>query len=147
MATLSVQYLFIYLLNNIINDILGGSTAVNQAVYFRGAKRDYEEWKEQYGLDNWGYDNVLPFFKRFENNEDIIDSNLHGHDGPINISMIVIFYFIIYSFDNVLIIIYEAVSANHYPNPAGDAWVKAAKALGWPFFNDSSNPETTYVNI
>jgi choline dehydrogenase len=58
-------------------------------VYFRGSKRDFDIWENEYGLDGWGYEDVLPFFKRFENNQAIYDSPVHGYNGPINISMLI----------------------------------------------------------
>ncbi|KAJ9600020.1 hypothetical protein L9F63_009684, partial [Diploptera punctata] len=48
---------------------LGGTSVLNWMVYFRGNKRDYENW-ESLGNADWGYEDVLPFFKKSENNMD-----------------------------------------------------------------------------
>ena len=46
---------------------LGGTSAINAMVYARGHAGDYDQWR-QMGLDGWGYDDLLPYFKRSENN-------------------------------------------------------------------------------
>jgi len=63
---------------------LGGSSAINAMVYIRGHKWDYDHWASL-GNTNWSYENVLPYFKRSENNEDIHDS-FHGSGGPLNVA-------------------------------------------------------------
>lgn len=56
-------------------------------VYFRGSKHDFDVWEHEYGLTGWGYQDVLHFFKKYENNQDILNSSSkHGYGGPINIS-------------------------------------------------------------
>ena len=58
-------------------------------IFFRGSVQDFETWENEYGLDGWGYDDVLPYFKKFENNEDVKNApSIHGYSGPINISML-----------------------------------------------------------
>jgi len=44
---------------------IGGSSAINAMIYMRGQAADYDHWR-QFGLTGWGYDDVLPFFKRHE---------------------------------------------------------------------------------
>jgi choline dehydrogenase-like flavoprotein len=46
--------------------VIGGSSAINAMVYMRGQAADYDHWR-QLGLAGWGWDDVLPFFKRHEN--------------------------------------------------------------------------------
>jgi len=46
--------------------VIGGSSAINAMVYMRGQAADYDHWR-QLGLKGWGWDDVLPFFKRHEN--------------------------------------------------------------------------------
>lgn len=69
-------------------------------VFFRGSVRDFEIWKNEYGLEGWGYNDVLPYFKKFENNEDVRGSAVHGYSGPINISkfpiLLLFLYFILF---------------------------------------------------
>jgi choline dehydrogenase len=46
--------------------VIGGSSAINAMIYMRGQAADYDHWR-QLGLSGWGWDDVLPFFKRHEN--------------------------------------------------------------------------------
>ncbi len=63
---------------------LGGSSAINAMVYIRGHKSDYDHWASL-GNKTWSYDELLPYFKKSENNEAIHDS-FHGSGGPLNVS-------------------------------------------------------------
>jgi choline dehydrogenase len=63
---------------------LGGSSLINGMVYFRGNPRDYDDWAQS-GATGWSYREVLPYFKRSENNKDFGQSEYHGHDGPMHI--------------------------------------------------------------
>ncbi len=63
---------------------LGGSSAINAMVYARGDRSDYDHWASL-GNAGWSYDDVLPFFKRAENNERIHDE-FHGQGGPLNVA-------------------------------------------------------------
>jgi choline dehydrogenase-like flavoprotein len=45
--------------------VIGGSSAINAMIYMRGQGRDYDHWR-QLGLTGWGWDDVLPFFKKHE---------------------------------------------------------------------------------
>ena len=47
--------------------VLGGSSAINAMIYMRGQAADYDRWRDM-GLDGWGWDDVLPLFKRHEDN-------------------------------------------------------------------------------
>lgn len=64
--------------------VLGGSTSINAMIYIRGNRQDYDTW-ERLGAAGWGYEDVLPFFKKFENHERLND-RYHGHGGPMNIA-------------------------------------------------------------
>ena len=48
--------------------VLGGCSSINAMVYMRGQARDYDEWAALTGDDSWSWDNVLPIFKRSEDN-------------------------------------------------------------------------------
>ena len=63
---------------------LGGSSAINAMVYIRGHRWDYDHWAEL-GNPGWSYDDVLPYFRRSENNERIHD-DFHGSGGPLNVA-------------------------------------------------------------
>ena len=63
---------------------LGGSSAINAMVYTRGHRSDYDHWSEL-GNAGWSYEELLPYFKRSENNSRI-QNEFHGHDGPMHVS-------------------------------------------------------------
>ena len=89
---------------------LGGSSAINAMVYIRGARWDYDQWAAD-GCTGWGWDEVLPWFKRAETNERGADA-WHGGDGPLH------------------------VSDQHWPNPGSTAFIEAARALQLPINHD-----------
>ncbi len=89
---------------------LGGSSAINAMVYIRGHSWDYDHWA-QLGCSGWAYDDVLPYFKRAESNEQGADE-FHGDDGPLH------------------------VSDQHWPNPGSHAFVEAATQLQLPHNRD-----------
>ena len=63
---------------------LGGSSAINAMVYVRGHRSDYDRWAAL-GNAGWGYADVLPYFKRSENNEELA-GEYHGRGGPLNVA-------------------------------------------------------------
>jgi choline dehydrogenase len=63
---------------------LGGSSSVNAMVYIRGHRADYDGWAGM-GFDGWGWDDVLPYFIRAEDNERGA-SEWHGAGGPLTVS-------------------------------------------------------------
>ncbi|RYF15872.1 MAG: choline dehydrogenase [Comamonadaceae bacterium] len=63
--------------------VLGGSSSVNAMIYTRGHRADYDAWAAE-GNEGWGWDAVLPYFKRAEHNERGADA-FHGADGPLNV--------------------------------------------------------------
>jgi choline dehydrogenase len=83
---------------------LGGSSSINAMVYIRGAQADYDEWRDL-GNAGWGFEDVLPYFKRSEDNERG-ESHYHGVGGPLS------------------------VCDSRSNNPMADAWVEAAVAAG-----------------
>jgi len=64
--------------------LVGGSSMVNGCVAVRGAPFDYDRW-ESLGNPGWGWDDLLPYFVRIENDLDFGDEAYHGTDGPIAI--------------------------------------------------------------
>nr|WP_187358794.1 GMC family oxidoreductase N-terminal domain-containing protein [Pseudoduganella aquatica] len=63
---------------------LGGSSSINAMLYVRGNAWDYDNWAAQ-GNPGWSYQDVLPLFKRAENNEDFGGDAFHGVGGPLNV--------------------------------------------------------------
>lgn len=65
--------------------VLGGSGSINGMAYYRGHRRDYDDWAAQ-GNAGWGYDDLLPCFLRSEDNPDYAGSRWHGTGGPMRVS-------------------------------------------------------------
>ena len=95
--------------------VLGGSSSLNGLLYVRGQKEDYDRWR-QMGNEGWGWDDVLPLFKRCEDQERGEDE-FHGVGGPLSVS-------------NMRI--QRAIC---------DAWVAAAQAAGYPYNPDYNGAE------
>lgn len=86
--------------------LLGGSSSINGHLYVRGQARDYDTWA-QLGNRGWGYDDVLPYFKRAEDRSSGADA-FHGSGGPQHVSDI------------------------HERHPICDAFIDGADSLGVP---------------
>ncbi|MDA0238535.1 MAG: choline dehydrogenase [Proteobacteria bacterium] len=85
--------------------ILGGSSSINGMVYIRGQKEDYDHWR-QLGNTGWSYDDVLPYFRKAEDQERGGD-DFHGTGGPL------------------------AVSDPREPHPLADAFLESAEQAGY----------------
>lgn len=94
---------------------LGGSTSINAMIYIRGHRLDYDEWRDL-GNEGWGYDGVLPYFRKSENNERL-HNEYHGSGGPLNVT--------------------EQVGHN----PLTKGFVRAAQSVGIPFTHDFNGAE------
>jgi len=64
--------------------VLGGSSSINGLLYVRGQRQDYDRWAEL-GCTGWSYDEVLPYFKRAEN-QSRGANHFHGTNGPLRVS-------------------------------------------------------------
>jgi len=90
--------------------VLGGSSSINAMIYIRGHRQDFDYWRNL-GNTGWGFNDVLPYFKKSEN-QTRIDSEYHGHSGPL------------------------CVSDLRTVNPLSRAFVEAAAELGFPLNAD-----------
>ena len=64
--------------------VLGGSSSINAMIYIRGNRADYDHWRDL-GNAGWGFAEVLPYFKKSENQERGA-SEYHGVGGPVNVA-------------------------------------------------------------
>ncbi|HUC19835.1 MAG TPA: choline dehydrogenase [Acetobacteraceae bacterium] len=64
--------------------VLGGSSSINGLIYIRGQAEDFDHWR-QLGNQGWSYEDVLPYFRRAEDQERGGDE-LHGAGGPLAVS-------------------------------------------------------------
>ena len=64
--------------------VLGGSSSINGLLYIRGQKEDFDYWR-QLGNEGWSYEDVLPYFRRAEDQERGADA-FHGTGGPLAVS-------------------------------------------------------------
>ncbi|MFK7804344.1 MAG: GMC family oxidoreductase, partial [Anaerolineae bacterium] len=64
--------------------MFGGSSSINAMIYQRGAPSDYDGWAKQ-GNEEWSWEDVLPYFKKSENQENGADPS-HGAGGPLNVA-------------------------------------------------------------
>lgn len=90
--------------------VLGGGSSVNAMIYVRGAPSDYARWQEL-GADGWSYDDVLPWFKRSEDNNRFCN-DAHAVGGPLGVSDI----------DHI--------------HPLTRAWLQACQQAGLPYNPD-----------
>jgi choline dehydrogenase-like flavoprotein len=67
--------------------VLGGSSAINGLIVVRGQSRDYDHWRDL-GNPGWGWDDVLPYFIKLENNSEFGKDQLHGTTGPLRVTSI-----------------------------------------------------------
>jgi choline dehydrogenase len=65
---------------------LGGSSSTNAMAYVRGNREDFDEWAAL-GNEGWGYEDVLPYFKKSEHHEQFGGDTYHGLGGPLNVTL------------------------------------------------------------
>ena len=65
--------------------MLGGSSTINGMMYMRGNRADYDQWR-QAGLEGWSYADVLPYFRRSEDNPERAGNPWHGVGGPLHVA-------------------------------------------------------------
>ena len=89
---------------------LGGSSSMNGMIYIRGDRQDYDDWRDQ-GCQGWGYDDVLPWFRKSEGNARL-SNDFHGAEGPLK------------------------VTDAPYRHPLSSAFVRSAQEIGAAFNHD-----------
>jgi 5-(hydroxymethyl)furfural/furfural oxidase len=67
--------------------VLGGGSSINGLLANRGTPDDYDEWADL-GASGWAWDEVLPYFRKLETDNEAADPDLHGKDGPIRITRV-----------------------------------------------------------
>ncbi|MDR3493131.1 MAG: FAD-dependent oxidoreductase [Ancalomicrobiaceae bacterium] len=96
--------------------VIGGGSSINAQLYTRGNARDYNAWEREAGATGWSYRDVLPYFKRSEDNQRYADA-YHSYGGPLGVSYPI------------------------NPPPISHAFLRAAQEAGIPF-NADFNGET-----
>jgi choline dehydrogenase len=119
----------------------GGSTNVNGQIFIRGQREDFDGWRDL-GNPGWGYDDLLPYFRKLERYElladpgsgkrirladmafyDGVDPAYHGIDGPLNIAPL------------------------RSVNPMAEAYLAAAQLAGYPVNPDFNGPRQNGVGL
>jgi choline dehydrogenase len=95
---------------------LGGSSSINGMIYIRGNRADFDAWRDAYGCTGWGYADLLPYFKRAED-QGRGESFYHGVGGPLS------------------------VQDARYVHPLAEAWVRSAQEHGLPANSDHNGAE------
>jgi choline dehydrogenase-like flavoprotein len=100
---------------------LGGSSAINAMVYIRGHRSDYDHWASL-GNYGWSYAEVLPYFKRAEDNHDF-EGEYHGKGGPLSVSNV------------------------QSDNPMQGVFLDAARQAGFPIREDFNADEQEGIGL
>ncbi|HLB96090.1 MAG TPA: choline dehydrogenase, partial [Acetobacteraceae bacterium] len=95
--------------------VLGGSSAINGLIYIRGQRQDFDLWR-QLGNAGWSYDDVLPYFRKAEDQEHGANE-FHGTGGPLSVSDL------------------------RTKHPLHDALIEAAQQAGYPYNADFNGAE------
>lgn len=102
--------------------VLGGGSSINAQLYTRGNAADYDTWASEDGCDGWSYRDILPYYKRAEDNQRFAD-DYHSYGGPLGVSM--------------------PVSAL----PICDAYIRAGQELGIPYNHDFNGRQQAGVGF
>jgi choline dehydrogenase len=90
--------------------VLGGSSSINAMCYCRGHRKDYDHWEAQ-GNPGWGSEDVLPYFKKSEDNQRL-ENEFHQKGGLLS------------------------VADHKYTNPLSDVFIQAAEQAGYDRTDD-----------
>ena len=91
--------------------VIGGGSTINAQIYTRGNALDYDSWARDSHCEGWSYRDILPYFKRAEDNQRFVD-DYHSAGGPLGVSMPIA------------------------PLPICDAYFRAAQEMGIPYNAD-----------
>ncbi|KAK2580034.1 hypothetical protein KPH14_012321 [Odynerus spinipes] len=103
--------------------ILGGSSVLNTMIYIRGNRRDYDQW-ESFGNTGWGYDDVLPYFKKSEDQRNPYlarNTKYHGTGG------------------------YLTIQESPYNTPLGPAFLQAGEEMGYDIVDVNADQQTGFA--
>lgn len=101
----------------------GGTSAINGQTFIRGAPEDFETWAS-WGNTAWSYQDVLPYFKKLENDADFRDA-FHGTDGPVPV---------------------RRFPRETWP-PMQEAFYRACVAADFPEYPDVHHPDATGLSL
>ncbi|QND51431.1 alanine-phosphoribitol ligase [Phyllobacterium sp. 628] len=102
--------------------VIGGGSSINAQLYTRGNATDYDLWSSEDGCTGWSYRDVLPYFKRAEDNQRFAD-DYHSYGGPLGVSMPVATL------------------------PICDAYIRAGQELGIPYNHDFNGKQQAGVGF
>lgn len=102
--------------------VIGGGSSINAQLYTRGNATDYDLWAKEDGCAGWSYRDVLPYFKRAEDNQRFAD-DYHSYGGPLGVSMPVATL------------------------PICDAYIRAGQELGIPYNHDFNGKQQAGVGF
>lgn len=102
--------------------VIGGGSSINAQLYTRGNATDYDLWAKEDGCAGWSYRDVLPYFKRAEDNQRFAD-DYHSYGGPLGVSMPVATL------------------------PICDAYIRAGQELGIPYNHDFNGRQQAGVGF
>uniref|UniRef100_UPI0021309F3C glucose dehydrogenase [FAD, quinone]-like n=1 Tax=Vespula vulgaris TaxID=7454 RepID=UPI0021309F3C len=103
--------------------VLGGSSVLNAMLYVRGNRRDYDQW-ESFGNPGWGYDDVLPYFKKSQDQRNPFlaqNTTYHSTGG------------------------YLTVQDSTYTTPLGPAYLQAAQEMGYNIVDINGEQQTGFT--
>ncbi|GFG36677.1 hypothetical protein Cfor_09408 [Coptotermes formosanus] len=102
--------------------VVGGTNKLNNVVYLRGHIRDYDSWAE-HGNVGWAYENVLPYFKKSENQRGRFkhDTVYHSESGPVSVSDL------------------------SWTTPLVNAFLAAGQVLGYPIRDLNGRQQTGFM--
>ncbi len=103
--------------------VIGGSSSINGLIFSRGQKMDFDVWAQK-GNRGWSYDDVLPYFCRYESHENSEDNNFRGQSGEMTITDL------------------------KWRDPLCEAFIRGAESIGIPRnpdYNGAYQEGTSYV--